>query len=33
MNVNVHENAVKLRHHVTCNGQRNSILKFSTKEI
>jgi len=33
MNVNVRENVIKLRQHVTCNGQRNSILKFCTKEI
>jgi len=33
MNVNVRENVVKMRQHATCNGQRNSILKFNTKEI
>lgn len=33
MNVNVHEIVVKMRQCVTCNGQRNSILEFITKEI
>lgn len=32
MIVNVHENVVKMRQHVTCDGQRNSILKFSIKK-
>jgi hypothetical protein len=31
MNVNVCENVVKMRH-ITCNGQRNSILKFVIKK-
>jgi hypothetical protein len=32
MIVNVQENVVKMRQHVMCDGQRNSILKFSIKK-